>query len=131
MVHATSNLRCTLAALGLSALSACGGGQVCPDCFGGLELDVTVLDATTGQPVAGVLFTEMGAPLAFSCLQPTDGGACSYWTADGPPTGTHTITVSAPGYVPADVTYTLDAGPPPGECGCGEIVQKTVKLAPM
>jgi hypothetical protein len=118
----------SLATLVPLAASGCGS-PVCPDCFGGLELDLLVTDATMGQPIAGVTFTEAGAPLALTCRDgAADAGACGDWGTSTPDPGTHTVTVSAPGFASAEVSYTIAE---PQACGCGSTTTVTVKLSPL
>ena len=109
-------------------------GQCCDGlgCASGVgDLTITVLDATTQQPVAGmVTFTSpvwMG-PMPFACTMMVS--PCPSWQmGPGGALGAGapiTITVSAPTYKPATVTVMLNG--PTGCCGLGDPTLASVSV---
>jgi hypothetical protein len=95
-------------------------------------LTLSVVDGM-GQPVADPTFTEQGHPISAVCETDAgmiiqDAGTCGAWVFDQLSVGAQTITVGAPGYEPAMVSFTLQG--PAGCCGKGPDVSQTVTLQP-
>jgi hypothetical protein len=88
---------------------------------------VHVTDAATGQPIAGVMFFENGAPAAGTCGDPMPTAACKEWQFVM--VGMHTLTVTAPGYM--TTSFTVDAGMRTAPCGVAmpaQIVTADIRL---
>lgn len=108
------------------------------------SLTVAVVDAVSGAVVPAPVFSDGGKALTAQCVQTLaadagapadaspdasgDGGAapaCAKWQMSLA-VGKHTVTVAAPGYAAASLD--LDLKGPPGCCGQGDQVEKTVAL---
>jgi hypothetical protein len=100
----------------VSTTSGAGGSTGTSTCLGGCDMPPITVGTLTlqvvdgmGQPVADPTFTEGGQTLNFGgsandagyCL--SDAGPCGLWST-GLESGSHTITVGAPGYEPTTVT---------------------------
>jgi hypothetical protein len=96
-------------------------------------LTVTVLDATSQQPVAGAItFTSpnYNGPMPATCTTTTS--PCPSWQVDGASAlgeGTHAITAAATGY--SAITFQATLAGPTGCCGLGPPTTATVSLPPM
>jgi hypothetical protein len=93
---------------------------------------ITVVDSVTGAPIADPTFADeeavavTGAPIDERCGAVVDGGACPSWIIGFPgiqgggiffiPSGEQTLTVSAPGYAPTSLSFSLQQDKV--ACGC-------------
>jgi hypothetical protein len=125
-----------LGAVGIVGLAiACGSTNPDPcaglGCaFGPGTLVVRVVDSS-GASIASPTFSEGAQSLSAVCETDAgqvvmDAGTCDAWHFDTLSIGSHTITVSAPGY--GGKTITAQISGPSGCCGRGPEVDETVTL---
>ena len=90
---------------------------------------LTVLDSVTGQPVAGELsFLSQGQEVPFACTDVFDANTpCPSWQLAIE--GTFDVTVSAAGYAPTEIQFTIEG--PQGCCGIGPSTTDSLSLDPI
>jgi hypothetical protein len=104
------------------ALALCGCAYECGACVGAFSVTVT-LPGGGGGPVS-----VDGLSTTPSCSEIPDGRYSCY--LDTLPVGDHTATVSAPGYEPRVLSFTL-TGAGGGSCSCPASYRDDIALARM
>jgi hypothetical protein len=94
-------------------------------------LVLTLTDASDGGFIASPSFSEMTSsgttPATAESRCATADAGCAVYDFRLLPEGMHTLTISAPGYSSATVTFSISG--PTGCCGQGPEVDKTVALS--
>ncbi len=120
--------------MGAALLANCGSSKTDPcaglGCAFGPGPLVVHFGGTNGA-VNAPSFSENGQTLSAYCESDAgqivlDAGACDLWRLDTLSIGPHTITISAPGYVPTKISVTISG--PSGCCGQGPEVDEDVTL---
>lgn len=108
----TACLRATILASAALALSACWFDEceqvACPAVACIDPFTLTVTDSSTGLPIDGA-----SASGDVPCVTTLGGVAC-----DAGGEGVFTVTVTAPGYAPSEVTVTVSPGVAGTDCTC-------------
>jgi hypothetical protein len=108
----------------LSFLVVTGCGHACP-VFTSPAFDIAVTNGATGSDVCDATVTATSSTGTFGLSVLVDDASCSYGTSNSLGAGVYTLTVTAPGFMPAalaDVQVTKD------DCGFDQTVTRTIVL---